>query len=131
MKRLIAITCVSAALLASCASAEPSCDNPEIGFTPEQRVLPGAFIRWRPADCPMVIETWRNGTDCKKIGVTDSQGGDSKQARSCDGQGLQDVGVLSGDVTIEQMIGDKKGRIEIKIWVPNQGKNKSVFVNVQ
>ena len=112
------------------AQQEPTCLNPLIDLEPEQRVTLKTFVKWQPPNCPMVIETWRNGTDCKKVGVTDNKGSDSTKSQPCT-EGLQDVGVHSGEVTIEQIRGNQKGRIEIKIWVPNKGIKKEVFVNVQ
>lgn len=113
------------------AQEQPSCQKPSLDFTQEQNVTPKTYIKWHPSTCLMVIETWRNGTDCKKIGVTDSKGWDPKKPRPCAGEALQDVGVSSGEVTIEQIRGSQKGRIEIKIWVPNAGIYKAVFVNVR
>lgn len=110
--------------------AAPTCQNPKLDFSPEQRVTLNTFVKWHPSNCAMVIETWRNGTGCIKVGVTDDHGWDPNQPRPCT-EGLQDVGVRSGKLTIEQIRGHQRGRIEIKIWVPNTGICKSVFVNVQ
>jgi len=112
------------------AQQQPDCLHPTLDFKPEQSVTLKTFIKWHPGTCPMVIETWRNGTDCRKIGVTDDKGWDPKKPRACVG-GLQDIGVHSGEVTIEEIRGAQKGRVEIKIWVPNTGIYVSVFVNVQ
>ena len=77
----------------------------------------------------MVIEAW-NSNNCKKIGVTDDNGWNPKRSRPC-GDGLQDVGVRSGKVTIEQIIGEKSGKTEIKIWPVFGGNMKSVFIYVE
>ncbi len=121
---------VSTAVAVGLAQQQPDCQNPTLDFTQEQSVTLKTFIKWHPSTCPMVIETWRNGTDCRKIGVTDGRGWDPKRSRPC-AEGLQDVGVHSGDVTIEKIRGAQRGRVQIKIWVPNAGINTAVFVNVQ
>ncbi len=113
------------------AQQKPTCQDPTLDFKPEESVTSGTYIKWQPSDCPMVIESWRNGKDCKKIGVTDDKGWNPKKVRPCGGEPTTDVGVNSGGITIEQIRGTQKGRIEIKIWVPNAGIVKSIFINVK
>lgn len=113
-------------------SQEPSCQNPTLDFTQDQSVTLPTLIKWRPANCLMVVETWRSGQDCKKVGVTDSKGRSALESGPCAADDLRDVGVHSGAITIEQIRGDQKGPLQIKLWVPNAGiVTPVVRVNVQ
>ena len=127
---------ISAALSTGCQSEQPtaSCANPTLELQGDQRIPGNTLIRWQPPHCPMVIETWRNGTDCRKLGITDRSGRDHTKSGPCDGDGRQDIGVPSGTVTIDDIRRGQKGLTEIKLWVPNAPRPeqfKSVFVVVE
>jgi len=114
---------------------QESCKKPKLEFTEGQRVSITTYVKWEPWNCRMVIETWRNGRDCIKIGVIDSKSSDLKKdstrPRACTNKGLQDVGVTSGTVTIEQIRGKAKGIIAIKLWPRGGDPTEPVNVDVQ
>jgi len=127
-----AVLLLSSTLVAIPAVAqEPTCKKPKLSFSELQQVTLGTFITWSPPSCPMVIETWRADTDCKKIGVTDAKGWDHTKPRACDDEGLRDVGVTSGTVTIGQIRGDQKGLIAVKLWPRGADATPPVKVNVR
>ena len=135
MRIAISVMLLVAAVSTSALAQQASCQKPKLEFTEGQRLSITTFVKWEPRNCPMVIETWRNGRDCRKIGVIDSKSSnpkkDSTRPRACADKGLQDVGVTSGTVTIEQIRGKEKGFVSIKLWPHGGDPTEPVNVDVQ